>query len=175
MRGKEAILPKFNMYKMTRKPNHAKFQQTFICEFYDKQEAVIISHFTSYIGRKKKTKKSPTFLKIHLDQFLRYVCCLFFLFFISFKMHLYVQRKCSSVVYKGRELHTSTATWFRSAVDIQLFSKKTKKDSGSTNLSFFIQAAIQGDTFSLLCTHFICLSLHSPFIQETSVIKKRQE
>lgn len=54
----------------------AKFQQTFICEFYDKQEAVIISCFTSYIGREKKTKKNPQpFLKIHLDQM--------FLFFLN--------------------------------------------------------------------------------------------
>lgn len=38
----------------------------------------------------------------------------------------YVQRKCSSAVYRRRELHISTATRVRSAVDIQLFSKKLK-------------------------------------------------
>lgn len=45
---------------------HVKFQQTFICEFYDKQEAVLISWFTSYIGQKNKNLQP--LLKSHLDQ-----------------------------------------------------------------------------------------------------------
>lgn len=61
---------------------HVKFQQTFICEFYDKQEAVIISRFTSYIGQKKKNQ-------ICLDSIgsfhLFNICCSFF---VMFKMFL---------------------------------------------------------------------------------------
>ncbi|KAF0036759.1 hypothetical protein F2P81_012071 [Scophthalmus maximus] len=51
------IQPKYDM-ETGRKTDHVKFQQTFICEFYDKQEAFIISCFASYIGR--RNKKSPT-------------------------------------------------------------------------------------------------------------------
>lgn len=50
-------------------------------------------------------------------------CCLSLLSFISFKRHMYrggVARK------EERELHSSTATCFKLAVDVQLFSKTTE-------------------------------------------------
>lgn len=54
----EDILPKFNMYKMT-KISHGKFQQTFICEFYDKTGG---SHNISFykLHWSEKTNKSST-------------------------------------------------------------------------------------------------------------------
>lgn len=53
----------------TRQENSSfKIQQTFICEVCDKQEAVLMSCFTSYTGWIKQNKKSPTPLKINLDQ-----------------------------------------------------------------------------------------------------------
>lgn len=63
------------------KTNQAKLQQTFICEFYDKQEAVIISHFTSYTGQKKKI---PNPLKIHSDQISYFTHLMFAAFSVAF-------------------------------------------------------------------------------------------
>lgn len=82
-------------------------------------------------------------------------------FFSSASKCTYVQKKCSSVVYKGRELHTSAATWFGSAVDIQLFSKKQKGQSEYKPFISF-QVAIQGDKFPycvLILFVFHCILL----------------
>ena len=159
------------MYQKTRKQT-AKFQQTFICEFYDKQEAVIISRFTSYIGRKKNKKKSPTFLKIHLDQmFPFHLTFVAFFCFSSASKSTYVQRKCSSVGLKRER-----ATYFHSdrlqiSCSDSAFLKETKR-TGEYK-PFFSHLNTRGTRFLTVYSFYFfhCILL---FIQETSIIKKEK-
>lgn len=136
-------------------------------------------------GKKKTKKKSPTLFKnpfgsnvlifshLRCAAFFFFCCC----FSISFKMHL-----CTEEMLKCG-LQRERATYFHSdlvsgqLLTFSLFSKKQKKKGqGEYKPGFFSFSSCntRGQT-SLQCTHFIRLSLHSPFIQESSVIKKRQE
>lgn len=76
--------------------------------------------------RKILSKEMPYFTQ-------KKCCCLSLLSFISFKRHMYrggVARK------EERELHSSTATCFKLAVDVQLLSKTTVVSNCTTENPF---------------------------------------
>lgn len=120
--------------KVPKKTDELQFQHTFICESYDKQEAVNIIFFYK-LHCSEKTNTQP-FLKIHESKCLGSFSLLNFpcFYFPLLWKCTYVQRECSSVEHKGRELHTSTATWSQISCWRSAFLQ-TKPDGERTNLS----------------------------------------
>lgn len=99
-----------------RRQIQERFRQTFICEYYEKQEAVSC-HFPSYTGQTKSRPwkiLSPRMSQFAQESIAAFRCC----------------HSWASVMYRGsgeswwtvtRGLHSSTATCLTPAVDIQLF------------------------------------------------------
>lgn len=160
----------------TRQENSSfKIQQTFICEVCDKQEAVLMSCFTSYTGWIKQNKITNPFKNQLGSNFLIFLLMLAATFYSpSAWKRFYVQKKCSSVAYKGRELHTSTVTWLRSAVDIQLFSKKKKEKEVRTRTEYrpFFSSCNTRDMFSYCVLILFCFHSIPLLFKNQAVFKK---
>lgn len=151
------------------KTNQAKFQQTFICELYDKQEAVIISHFTSYTGQNKKKQRSPNPLKIPSDQisFTHLMCCLFS-FFHQLQCNLY-RRNAQVWRIKGESYILPQRP---GSDQLLTFSFSQTKGHKCTSLSFLFKLQYNGTHFLRVYSFYFVFHCILHLFKNQALLKK---
>lgn len=147
--------------KKAETTNHIKIHDTFICEFYDKQEAVS-SYFTSYHGWKKKNTFKNPFVCIFLPSFNVCYCFILFHFIFFFVSHLqnatiYMKMvKCHLKRERATYFHSDLGqiSCWHSAILIET------EGQGTNRVTFLLLYNVGGNSLASTCLK--C----SPFINQ---------